>query len=228
MNAMAKPKTPYTPSSSWDMGPQTLATLGHVPTIVREFRAYLRANPRHRQAIAEATDPTGDDKTDKARRLRARRITETWMRSQGYAPHVEAAEWTDPETGKRVNPNGVKRARRQSVAQWYLARGYLTRRQADAAHQLLTAWERNQRTPPAIRKVQVDTTPKPDANIDITISRVSAYHSIARLVPPKYRAYVMHVARDDRHLTAMPGYRRVVYMERLQAGLEQLADSLGL
>lgn len=140
---------------------------------------------------------------------------------------IEAADYIDPETGKRINPNGVKRARRLSVAAQYESRGLLTKRQANAAGVLLRAWEANQKGPPAIKKVQVDTSPKPDAAIAMMIDRVSAYHKIARLIAMQYRAYVLHVARDDRHIGSMAGYRRRVCMERLRKGLDDLADRLG-
>lgn len=139
---------------------------------------------------------------------------------------VEEAAETDPSTGKKVNPNGIKRTRRISVAEWYVRRGHLTKKQGDTAAKLLKAWERNHRSPPAIKEIQVDTSPKPDAHIAITIDRISKYHRIARSVPKKYQAYVFHVARDDRFLNAMPGYRSNVFMDRLKAGLDILADKL--
>ena len=139
---------------------------------------------------------------------------------------IEPVEQKDENTGKMVNPNGVKRARRLSVAEAYRKTGNLTARQASAADKLLKAWEKNHRSPPAIKEIQVDNSPKPDAHIAIKIDRISAYHAIAKLIPKKYSAFVMHVARDDRHITSMHGYRRVIYMERLREGLDALADNL--
>ncbi|WP_116082084.1 hypothetical protein [Tropicimonas sp. IMCC34011] len=149
--------------------------------------------------------------------------------AQRHLKVVEPVEHFDERTGKKVtSPNGVKRARRCSMAEHYVRQGWLTERQGKAAQVLLNAWERNLRTAPAIKAVQVDTSPKPDAHIAIQIDRVSAYHRVVRLVPAKYRAFVLHVACDDRALSAMPGYRRNVYMERLGAGLDGLADALEL
>lgn len=141
---------------------------------------------------------------------------------------VEPAAEIDPATGSRINPNSVKRVRKISVCELYRRRGYLTKREADAADRLIKAWERNHRSPPAIKEIQVDHSPKPDAFIAIQIDRISKYTSIAKHVPNKYRPFVMHCARDDQHLMSMPGYRRNAYMVRLKRGLGLLADGLGL
>lgn len=141
---------------------------------------------------------------------------------------VEDATWTDPETGKEVNPNGVRRARRLSVCETYRRQGLLSKRQASAAEAVLFAWERNQRTPPAIKKVNVDTSSKPDAHIAILIDRVSAYVWVIGKVPSDVRGLVEFVCRDDNFITALPGYRRSIDMQRLRVALDDLADEIGL
>ena len=138
----------------------------------------------------------------------------------------ESAGDIDPQTGKRVDPNAVRRRRRLCVAELYHRKGHITKRQFTAAMALLLAWERNQRGPAAIKEIQVDTSPKPDASIAITIDRISKYHAVARLIPKQYQAFVMHVARDNNHITSMPGYRRNVHMDRLRKGLDALADGI--
>ena len=139
---------------------------------------------------------------------------------------TESAGDIDPQTGKRSNPNSVVRKRRISVAELYHRKKHLTKRQFTAAMALLIAWERNRRGPAAIKEIQVDTSPKPDASIAITIDRISKYHAVARLIPKRYEPFVMHVAREGKHITSMPGYRRNAYMDRLRKGLDALADGL--
>lgn len=220
-----KPK-PTIAGAPWDFGPHVLAALGDVPAMVGAFRAHLRRHPEQR-AIVFAPPPAGE--TDKQRATRERRAKDAvarWMHGNGFKLHTEEVRQLD-DRGKVVNPNGVRRAVRLSVAELYARQGHLTRRQADAAAVLIRAYEANFRTAPAIKAIQVDTFPKPDEHIAILTDRASKYHNVARMVPAKARAYVMHVARDDRHITAMPGYRPA-YMERLREGLEGLAEALGL
>ena len=139
---------------------------------------------------------------------------------------IEDATWFDPDKGENVNPNGVKRARRLSVAETYERQGHLTKRQAEAAKTVLEAWEQNFRSPAPISGDRVDSSPKPDAHIAIQISRRSKYHQISKLIVT-YRPYVLHVARDDKFLTSLAGYRKDGrYMARLQEGLDALADRI--
>lgn len=151
---------------------------------------------------------------------------DTWAQSRMKV--IEDATWTDPETGKEVNPNGVRRACRLSVCETYRRQHLLTKRQAAAAEAVLYAWERNQRTPPAIKKVNVDTSSRPDAHIAILIDRVSAYTWVIGKVPQEARGLVEFVCRDDNFITALPGYRRSIDMQRLRVALDDLADNLGL
>lgn len=135
----------------------------------------------------------------------------------------------DPNTGKTINPNNVHGVRRLTVPGLLHRRGKLTTRQFLAADALRAAWEQKDRSPPAIQQVRVDCSPKPDDRTAMVVDRAMAYARIAKHVPAKYAAYVNHVARDNRHLKSLPGYRTgCAYMERLQKGLDMLADKLGL
>jgi hypothetical protein len=144
---------------------------------------------------------------------------------------VEDAAWTNPETGKKENPNGVKRARRVSWAEVYRNKGKLTARQYNAATMLQGAWERTQRSQPAIRKVKVDSTTKPDAARAIQADRLSKFHAIYRHVPLSAKPVIDHVVIDNRPAGQMAGARgRSLgrHMARLSEGLEKVADALGL
>lgn len=91
--------------------------------------------------------------------------------SLSFRATVEEAGEVDPATGPKVNPNGVTRARKRSVAEVYLARGYLDATQANAADVLLQAYlgaqERGGR---AIGIVRVDTS----GGADSMVERMSA------------------------------------------------------
>ena len=132
------------------------------------------------------------------------------------------------ETGKIINPNGVTGVRRLSVASLYCRKGLLTTRQSAAAHKLLLAWEQKDRSPPAIQEAKVDHSPKPDDRTAMLVDRQMEYVKVSKHVPAKFAPFIHWVARDDKHLTSMPGYRRTVYMHRLRTGLDLMADSLGM
>jgi hypothetical protein len=145
-----------------------------------------------------------------------------------WAPSIiEERGEVDAQTGKMRNPNGVRGRRNISVAEDYHRRGLITARQLAAATALLVAWERKDRRPPAINANRVDSSPKPDDATAIIVDHAMAYVRLARLIPHSHAPWVLHVARDDRPLGSMPGYRRDGRaMERLAAGLEALADAL--
>lgn len=149
--------------------------------------------------------------------------------AQNYMRVIEDANYTDPETGKKVNPNGVRRARRIDWAELYHSKGVMTKRQLRAADALVMAWERTFRTPPAIKKVQVDVSPRPDAAISMQIDRVSKYHRLAKEIPKRSWPYVRHVVVDNRPLSSMAkgGAQLARYMDRMKDGLDALADFLG-
>lgn len=144
---------------------------------------------------------------------------------------VEDAVWFDAD-GNKVNPNGVKRARRRKWVEHYHTQGHLTKRQFMAAELLQIAFERTQRSPEAIKKVNVDTFPKPDAAIAILMDRIGKYHNVARHVPQFAAPYIDHVVINNCPLTGMPGCKggRAFdrYMDRLSRGLESLADEISI
>ncbi|MEQ3625967.1 MAG: hypothetical protein ABNH26_08670 [Celeribacter sp.] len=222
----------------WDMGPITLAILGDVPEVVRHFRQDLRLDADLRASVnrvvsapKKSADPKEQAKLKRAE-ARAREAIVRWMRRHGYQPAIEPVTITDPETGRRTNPNGVKRARRICWYERYQRLGKLTPRQSKAAEALSLAWERTQRSAPAIKAVNVDTSPKPDANVAILVDRIGGYHAIARHVSRASRAYIDHVVLANRSIRSMPGCTggraEARYLARLAEGLDDLADMLRL
>ena len=157
--------------------------------------------------------------------------TRPLTRTSGMNSVVEAAAYMDPETGKKINPNGVSRRRRVSWLEVYKNRGLITDRQMRAGLAIQEAFERTQGSSPAIKKVQVDSSPKPDHAIEMTLKRIGDYHAVARLVPKSYAIFIDHVAVQNAPLTSMKGCRGPAvrkYMRRLSEGLNGLADNLML
>lgn len=208
-------RAPYTPPTSWDIGPNTIATLGHVPRIVGEFRAYLRAYPALAQIISAADKPHGSKAEARRRRDAANATTRKWMAANGYAPAMEDATTIDPETGKSTNPNGVKRARRIDLIEHYRIRGIITQGEFTALMALRMAYEKTQRGPPAIQEIQVDTSPKPDHAVAILMDRISGYSQMMAHVRPEHRQVITCVVLDNRTVAQL-GFRG----RRYQSGMD--------
>lgn len=145
---------------------------------------------------------------------------------------IEDARWWDEERQKWVNPNGVKRARRVNLCETYHRKGWLTARQFSASEALVKAWEATMKSPPAIKKVQVDTFPKPDAHVAILIDRISRFHGVMGKVAIGDRSLIAHVVLDNRVPTTHPDYahckgrRYREGVDALAVALDALADAI--
>lgn len=91
----------------------------------------------------------------------------------------------DPETGKVINPNGVSGSRRRDMLEIYHKRGWISTRGYNAGELLRVAWLRTEigTCAPWLRE-RVDSSPKPDAAINIQIDRMSALIRISKMVEP--------------------------------------------
>ena len=99
----------------------------------------------------------------------------------------------------------------------------------DGAEHLRSAFEGTQRTAPAIKAVQVDSTPKPDQHVAILIDRISKYSDAMRRVPKESIKVVEAVAIDNRaigHLKEYRGRKHAVGVILLQKGLDAVADHM--
>ena len=144
---------------------------------------------------------------------------------------IEPACWTDPETGAQMNPNNVKRFRRIDMAESYHKRGKLDLRQFEAAKSLRDAWEATQRTAPAIKAIQVDSSPKPDAHVAIQIDRASELSAISKHIPAESKAVIDMVVFSNHSVAHHPAYRNrnlAKGMRLLQSGLDAVAEGLGI
>jgi hypothetical protein len=178
-----------------------------------------RGRPRTKAPVTLSAAPQAANRWDMG----------TGTRTQKLGLVVEDADYIDPETGEKVNPNGVKRARRIDVAESYHKRGKLDDRQLRAAQALRGAYEATMKSPPAIKKVQVDTTPKPDQHIDIIVDRISKFSAIMRHVPATSKPVVDAVVLENNSVGWLPQYRGRKHsrgMELLQSGLNAVADAL--
>lgn len=107
---------------------------------------------------------------------------------------IEDAGDFDPDTGKVVNPNGVKRARRVDMLEVYYKRGWISSGGFTAGEKLRDAWEATQRGPGWADNDRVQSSPKPDQAITMQIDRLSRFIWISHCVPEAHAVIIEHVA----------------------------------
>lgn len=214
-------------ATDWDMGTQTLAALGNIPGRIIAFKTWLRNNPK---IAAPKLIRDGEIEVMETEDQALLRCARRFKFKDSYTV-TEDAEFYDEESGKMVNPNGVKRARRIDLVEHYHRKGVIDRRQMLAGLALRVAFEGTQRTAPAIKKVQVDSSPKPDANIEIMIDRISRFADVQNGLCEKHREILGCVVLDNNHPAALRKYRGRRYLlgiEAMQEALSSLADQLEL
>ena len=136
----------------------------------------------------------------------------------------------DIATGKVINPNDVRGARRVDMLETYAARGVISPRGYTAGEALRDAWCQTQRSKGVDwSSTRVDSTPKPGSFTAIMIDRVSKYDSIHRLVAREDARILAAVCEDGAAITVLPEYRNLNYDKgkaHLRAALERLADQM--
>ena len=135
---------------------------------------------------------------------------------------VEDAMDADPVTGKVINPNGVKRARRVDMLEVWHRKGVISTAGFNAAEKLRDAFEATERTPGWPDNDRVQSSPKPDHAVTIQIDRLSRYHAIARHVTPEDRPILNACVLHRGIPSSLRQYRGYGY----QAGLAHLRDAL--
>ena len=103
---------------------------------------------------------------------------------------VEDAPTIDTVTGRRLNPNGVKRARRVDMLEVWHRAGKISTQALNAAEKLRDAFEATQRAPGWPDNDRVQSSPKPDHAVTIQIDRLARYEVIMRLVPTADRPII--------------------------------------
>lgn len=132
-------------------------------------------------------------------------------------------------TGKRENPNGIRRARRIDVIETYYRAGRLSPSQFQAAETLASAWENTQRSPSPKLGEKVDSSPKPDHAITIQIDQMTDYIRIMGRVDKADKQILTHCVLDRHTPYGLPQYRHARRGEGMQAlrdALDRLAGSI--
>lgn len=148
---------------------------------------------------------------------------------------LEDATELDPATGKDVpNPNGVKRVRRVDMLGVWHRKGVISTAGYNAAEKLRDAFAATQKSPGWPDNDRVQSSPKPDHAVTIQIDRLSAYHRIAKLIPPQDRAIIgmcviearsaAHITTDGRRPYYGPGHK--AGLTHLREALDRLADKM--
>ena len=141
---------------------------------------------------------------------------------------IEERADIDPETGKKINPNGVTGARRKDMLEVYADRGWISQRAYGAGELLRVSWLRTDigRCAPWLRE-RVDSSPKPDAAVAIQIDRISALLRVSSLIPAEDRGILDCVCgRGDTIGRVYRGSQHEAGKAHLAAALERLADSI--
>ena len=142
---------------------------------------------------------------------------------------TEDAMDADPETGKVINPNGIKRARRVDMLEVWHRKGVISTAGYNAAERLRDAFEATERAAGWPDNDRVQSSPKPDHAVTIQIDRMSRFH-----------AFNKHVSADDKEIigacvlrhgtpASLRQYKAMNYhrgMKHVRAALDRLADKI--
>ena len=134
---------------------------------------------------------------------------------------VEERGEVDPRTGRMLNPNRVCGLRYRDLLEVWHTRGVISGAGHDAAVRLRDAFEATQRAPGWPDNDRVQSSPKPDHAVTITVERISAFHRLNRLVAAGDRA-IVDACVLEQGTPARAGYKG----ERYQDGLAHLCAAL--
>ena len=101
--------------------------------------------------------------------------------------------------------NGMKRRQRIGALELVLKNSGMSQRQYQAGKRIRDTFEATQSSPPAIKEIQVDTCPTPDATIDVQVDAQSDYAFAMSAVPPRFKHIVEHVCVENRPISQLPG-----------------------
>ncbi len=139
---------------------------------------------------------------------------------------IEEVTEIDEKTGKRVNPNGVIRTRRETWVGRYLRQGKLSVEQANIADYLFACSQGHRARDPLAAIVRVDHEGRRDPVVDRVESR-RTFLAMWGDVPAFAKPVIDHVVLNDQSLRTMPGCSSGVsearHLYRLQRGLDALS-----
>ena len=143
---------------------------------------------------------------------------------------VEERADVDPETGKKVNPNGVTGVRRVDLLEFWRNRKSITESGYQAAVRLRNAYEATMCGPSALPdNDRVQSSPKPDHAISIQIDRISRFEAMMRHVRQADRQIIIACVLDGKHPGALPQFKGDRHREgfaHLRAALDYLSDRI--
>jgi len=132
----------------------------------------------------------------------------------------------DVNTGKVVNPNGVKGVRRQDRVRELIPR--LTMRQHQAAQEIQNAYSCNDMLSSGSElKEQVDSSPKPDAAIAAQVAGQSRVGRAMRGVLVAHKALVHDICWHNRRWEQIEHRHGPLYLDRFRNAMDRAADFLG-
>ena len=103
---------------------------------------------------------------------------------------VEPRGTLDPATGKTINPNAVKGARRVDMMETYHKRGWISDRGFTAGERLRDAWEDTQRGPGWADNDRVQSSAKPDQAIAMQLDRIGRLVWLTKRMPKDHAALI--------------------------------------
>ena len=161
-------------------------------------------------------------------------------------PHVPTApvEWLETEaqmhgtvveTVKDDTPGKIRQKRRyrlHTLERMANARDPMARiseRQKLAGLEIHSRWCNTQLSPPCVREIVVDSTPRPDDTTIAQVEAVQAFADIMRLVPSDMSGVVRHVCCDNLPITKIVSHNRYYGNQKaaLQIALDLVANELG-
>ncbi len=148
---------------------------------------------------------------------------------------IEDVKHFDQEKGHYVgSPNSEKRVRRVDMLETWHRKGVISTAGYNAAEKLRDAFAATQKAPGWPDNDRVQSSPKPDHAVTIQIDRLSAYHRIAKLIPPQDSAIIAtcvlqdrsaaHIVTDGRRPYYGPGHK--AGLTHLREALDRLADKM--
>jgi len=148
---------------------------------------------------------------------------------------IESRGELDTATGKVINPNGVKGARRIDTLARYHRLGWISARGYNAGDMLRTAWLNTQRSPGWSDNDRVQSSPKPDQAITMQVDRISRLVWLSRRVPEDIAPIVEHIALHDGSVAGVRVKGKRPYIGRnhdagkaaMAAAFERLAGCFG-
>ena len=143
---------------------------------------------------------------------------------------VEERADVDPETGKKVNPNGVTGVRRVDLLEFWRNRNSITEGGYQAAVRLRDAYEATMCSKPSLHdNDRVQSSPKPDMAVAIQIDRISRFDAMMRHVRQSDRQIVSTCVLDGKRPCTLPqfkGDRQREGLAHLRAALDYISDRI--